>query len=328
MMKKNKFTREIEKLIKPIDVGTLHFIQNINGALPIRVQKKLINNTAKLTPYMGFVVEPYSSFLFYEIKDVEYASSVLPDGFVLEKTAIIDDDVKKFYGVFGVFNAHTSGFWGTRVEYYVIAKDLSTGLLSWVIVDYDTNTISYDPKNGLRKPNADGSIFTVDFDGLIQGEFFNHENGRELDFNIDYKSGHTTGLDNRLWIEGNLSVGYSKILSDEAEVFSLKFDPHEFDSAIEVPLDHVDVIKNSWFEGMFEETPEKVLVFPYAQHYISDSPGAHSKVHDEDELVSEISKIDFEQVNSFTAKPIVRMLFIGAIVSFIINMILLYFALN
>jgi hypothetical protein len=145
-MNKKDFIKGVEKLVDPIDVGTLHFMQSINNFIPKKIQKRMVASSGKITPYMGFVVEPYSHFLFYELKDLEKAKDLLPEGFNLRKTRIFDDDTLKYYGILGCFKAHTSGFWGMRVEFYIIAEDESTGLLSWIIVDYDTNTITYDPK--------------------------------------------------------------------------------------------------------------------------------------------------------------------------------------
>ena len=35
-------------------------------------------------------------------------------------------------------------FWGCRVELYLVAENTRTGMLTWVICDYESNTINYD----------------------------------------------------------------------------------------------------------------------------------------------------------------------------------------
>ena len=152
-MKKENFAKSVERLVDPITVGSLHLLQSFNQLLPKSAQKQIVRASSKKTPYMGFVVEPYSSFLFYEIADHDKAKALLPEGFELVKTKVFSDDEPKFYCIIGCFRAHTSAFWGIRTEFYIIAEDKSTGMLSWIIVDYDTNTISYDNKNGLTSPN-------------------------------------------------------------------------------------------------------------------------------------------------------------------------------
>lgn len=323
-MKKNEFTVGVEKLVKPVDVGTLHFIQNLTGKLPKSIQKKMVNSSAKTTPYMGFVVEPYSYFLSYEIKDLEWAQRLLPDGFKMAKTSVFDGDAPKYYGIFGIFNAHTTGFWGLRVEFYMIAEDTRTGLLSWVIIEYDTNTISYDPKRGLSSPNSEGGIFTIDYDGIIHVDVKREDKSHNLIFQSDIKNGVMKKLDNRLWIEGNLSIGYGQELAENnSSVFSLKFDPKEFEQALEIDKNDLHIEVNSWFPGLFEETPSVVLCFPYAQHFLSDSPGAYSQLKNEDELIEEISNVNFSKVNIFSTKNFTKFALIGSLASIVANIALL-----
>jgi hypothetical protein len=321
---KNDFIVGVEKLVNPIDVGTLHFIQNITGALPKSIQRKMVNSSAKTTPYMGFVVEPYSYFLSYEIKDLKWAQELLPDGFKMAKTSVFEGDTPKYYGIFGIFNAHTTGFWGLRVEFYMIAEDTRTGLLSWVIIDYDTNTISYDPKKGLSKPNAEGGIFTIDYDGIIHVDVKRNSGQHKLIFQSNIKNGLLKPLDKRLWIEGNLSIGYGRSLSiNDSSVFSLKFDPKEFEQAIEIEDKDVNIEVNTWFPGLFEEQPSVVLCFPYAQHFLSDSPGAYSQLQNEDELLEEVNGIDFSKINIFSTKKFSKLAIMGSAASALVNLVLL-----
>lgn len=317
------FIKGVEKLVNPIDVGTLHFIQSFNNFLPKSIQRKMVDSSSKVTPYMGFVVEPYSYFLCYEIKDLERAKSYLPDGFELIKTKIFDNDEPKYYAIFGCINAHTSGFWGLRVEFYLIAEDTSTGLMSWIIVDYDTNTITYDPKNALSNPNAPGSIITLDYNGILYADIEN-EKGRKLKFTSDVKKGVMQGLDQRLWVEGNLSIAYGKYkIEKNPGTFSLIFDVKEFDQALSIPKNSLSIETNTWFEGLTEEYPSQIVCFPYAQHFLSDSPGHSSLLQSENELKAIVNDIDFAKINVFSTKAFKKSFLIGGVISAMINTILL-----
>ena len=321
-MKVNHFTKGVEKLVNPIDVGTLHFIQSFNNFIPKGIQKKMVDASGDKTPYMGFVVEPYSFFLFYELKDLKMAEGFLPEGFGLVKTKIFDQDEAKYYGVFGCFNAHTSGFWGLRVEFYIIAENLSTGLLSWIIVDYDTNTITYDPKTGLSNPNAQGSIITIDYNGDLYADVVNSD-GRKLIFRSDIKAGVMQPLDKRLWIEGNLSIAYGRNRSeDDPGLFSLTFEPGEFEKALRIPKESLELEQNNWFPGLFGEEPEEVVCFPYAQHFLSDSPGHSSRLSDEEELNQIVNRVDFSKINVFSTASFKTSFLVGGALSFMINMML------
>ena len=328
-MKENIFTKKVERLVNPIDVGTLHFIENFTGALPLKVQKKMVDSSAKKTPYMGFVVEPYSYFLAYKLKDLEWAERILPDGFSLIKTRVFEDDEPNYYAIFGVFNAHTSGFWGLRVEFYIIAKNNLTGMLSWIIVDYDTNTISYDQKSGFSQPNSEGSLFTVDYDGIAHVDVKQTDSDRSLEFISDIKNGVMTPLDKRLWIEGNLSIGYGKVKLDcnpgicTSGIFSLIFDPKEFEKALRIPKEKLQIKINNWYPGLFEDEPSEAVCFPYAQHFLSESPGNYSSIKDEDELVDKVKNIDFSKIEIFSTKSIKKLLFLMVGISFLVNVLLL-----
>lgn len=321
-MENNYFAKGVEKLVNPINVGTLHFMQAFNNYVPKAIQKHMVASSGAVTPYMGFVVEPYSYFLCYEIEDIHEAQSYLPEGFRLCKTKIFEDDEAKYYGIFGCFNAHTSGFWGLRVEFYLIAEDISTGLLSWIIVDYDTNTITYDPKNALSDPNAVGSLMTTDYNGVITLDVVNNR-GRKLAFTSDIKEGKMKALDNKLWVEGNLSVAYGKKKADpDSGVFSLIFNPGEFDQALKIPQSALELELNNWFPGLLKNTPSELVCFPYAQHFLSDSPGHSSKIEDEEMLNSVRNNIDFTKINVFSTDSFRKNMLIISGISAVINMLL------
>lgn len=327
-MDKYNFVKGVERLINPIDVGTIHFIQYFNKFVPKNIQKKMANSSGKKTPYMGFVVEPYSIFLCYEIKNIELAKTLLPEGFKMIKTKIFEDDEPKYYSIFGCINAHTSGFWGSRIEFYIIAEDINTGLLSWVIVDYDTNTITYDPKNGFSDPSVKNSVITIDYSGELYVDLVN-EKGRKLIFNSDIKQGKMKSLDQRLWVEGNLSISYGKNRSEgKAKTFSLTFDPKEFRTGLKIPIDSVKIYDNDWFEGLFDEKPSQVVCFPYAQHFLSDSPGHFSNLKSKDDLSNAVEKMNFDDIKTFSTKPFKTLFLVGGLVSVVLNIILIILYIN
>lgn len=323
-MDKSSFIKNIEKLINPIDVGGLHFIQSFNKYLPRAIQDKLVQSSAKQIPYMGFVVEPYAIFLCYEIKDVELAQSLLPNGFELTKTRIFTDDEPKYYCIFGCFTAHTSAFWGSRIEFYIIAEDSKTKLLSWIIIDYDSNTISYDKKDGLRSPNSTKGVITTSHEGIVYVDFPKDDGSRSLVFDGNIEEGKLKDIDERLWLEGNLSIGYGKSFgTDDASIFSLKFELGEVNDGLEIPLKSTNIQVNTWYPGLFESQPSKVVCFPYAQHFLSDSPGASSRLMSKEDLVDSIKNVDFTNIKTFSTKAFKTMFLISGLVSFLITLTLL-----
>ena len=328
-MNPKEFAKGVERLVNPIEVGNIHTVQQLNGLLPKSVQNSIMSSSGKKFPQMGFVVEPYSFFLFYEIKDMDRVKSMLPDGFKLIKTKVFDKDEPKYYVLFGCFRSHTSAFWGSRVEFYAIAENEKTGLLSWIILDYDTNTIGYDKKNGLRSPNCKDAVVTINHRGKVFVDFKRDDGSRELIFDGDVESGSQRCLDQRLWLEGNLSVGYGKELDgNQEDIFSLRFEPCEVEKALDIPLDAVNVEVNSWFPGLFEEKPSAALCFPYEQHFISDSPGYSSQIMNREELAGEVKKIDFKSIKVFNTDAMKKMFIVGVVLNSLVILVLLILLLS
>lgn len=322
---KKTFAEKTEKIIDPVSVGTIHFLQQINGFLPKFIQQKMMNATAKKAPLMGFVVEPYSSFLCYEITDIQAAQHLLPEHFKLIKTSIFANDTAKYYAILGSFRAHTSAFWGARTEFYIIAEDKRTGLLSWVIIDYDTNTISHDQKHGLTAPNS-VSIMTVNHRGQLYVDVRNKTMNRNLNYSFSVENQLMKKLDQRLWLEGNLSVGYGKQLSNDGAVFALRFEPNEVERALFIKPNEVSNLTCNWYSSILAKRPSVVACFPYAQHFISDTPGAQTVIRNKKELVSSIEYLDFSSIKPLSVKSLKIMFIVGPLISttIIIGLLLLY----
>lgn len=321
------FTSGVEKLVDPISVGTLHFMQSFSGMLPISQQNKIVEKSSANNPLMGFVVEPYCYFMFYEISDEEYFEKHLPENFELERVKIFKNDKQaKKYLIIGSFNARTSGFMGCRSEAYVSAKNKKTGLTSWVIIDYLTNTISYDTKNGLTAPGNSQSFVTTNFAGEIIANLKSNE--KELNFIADLKNYEVLELDEKLWIEGNLSVAYGKNLSTTGDLFSLRFDPEEMTKAWQMPLESIKISKNNWFNQYVETKPSKLVCFPYAQHFISDAPGFKSAITNEEELVDSIEKIEFAKIAVYSSEGFKKAIIFVPTILLLITIILVILLIN
>ncbi len=323
-MDTKKFTLGVERLINPINVGSLHFMQAFNNYLPKSLQKKLIKASAQKIPFMGFVVEPYAQFLCYEIVDFEQAKALLQEDFELVKVKIFDKDEPKYYCIFGCFTAHTSAFWGSRVEFYIIAKDNRTNLVSWIIVDYDSNTISYDDKNGLKSPNSKDAVVASNYNGTVYVNIPRDDGSRTIEFQTNVKNGVWTPLDQPLWLDGNLSIGYGQVLSDgNNAVFSLKFDPNEVLEGLRIEQKDFLLTQNTWYPGLFAERPSEVLTFPFAQHFVSDSPGHSSNIVNKEQLIQQVESTDFTKTQVISSQQFKNMFLIGMAASAVISVGLL-----
>lgn len=320
-MKNQEFITAVEKLVNPIEGGAMHVIQQYNQMLPVSIQHKLIKSSSNKNPYMGFIVDPYCLFTCFKITDLGYFQNLIDSNFKLIKTSVFDNDQPEYYVIISSFNVRTSAFFGNRIEAYVICEDVRTGLLTWVIIDVMSNTISYEQHFGLVGANAD-SIVTTSFDGSVLVS--SHRD--DIKYNaVTNRLGDVDLLDKRLWIEGNLSVGYGKLLSDNSDVFSLLFDVGEVESAVVV--DEIDVECN-WFGDAMEAVPNISLVFPYAQHFISSSPGAESVVHNQAEMEAVRDSIDFDNLVVYSSSGMFKLqqrITLGLIVIIIVLVMIILF---
>ena len=280
-----RYVKRTEMLVSPRTVGGLYQRAEMLGRLPVRVQKWVARRAGKGEQNIGFVVEPYSFFLAYEITDVAAASRQLPPGYELLPTAMFEGSEPRPSGIVAAFNVHTSVFWGSRFEFYLIAENKATGLLSWVICDYESNTISYDPGQGFSGSSTSHSVFTTAHTGELVIDVKSARGGDDLAATADLKAGSMRPLEQRLWLEGNLSVDYGgRLLDPDSVPFGLIFDPGEVAQAWHVPLDAVEVERNTFGSGFVASEPFEACCFPYAQHFQTTSFPATSPIRDREGL--------------------------------------------
>jgi hypothetical protein len=283
-----------------------------------------MENSSKDNPYLGFVVEPYSTFLFYELIDLDWARRLIPDGFELEKTKVFSDGQPKYYIAFASFNVKTSAFAGTRLEVNIIARSKKTGLITWIIVDYDTNTLSHDALKGVIDSTTKHAVFTTDFSGNIIVDIVNPERSRALIFDLDSNGAEYKAVERDFWLEGNLSVGYGREISKNSPAaFAMKFDPREVENACRVDVNKINSIKNTWYPGLFKDQVDEVLYFPFAQHYLSDSPGNYSEHDNVDEMIAEYRNLDLDSIPPYSAEALRKMVKFGLISNSVFITILL-----
>ncbi|MDC7240810.1 MAG: hypothetical protein PQJ50_10660 [Spirochaetales bacterium] len=305
----DRFISQVEHLIDPAEVCDLYFFQRFKNFLPRRVFKGMLIKTSALTPYMGFVIEPYCLFLFFKLKDIERARSMLPERYELVKSSIIADEEPDYYHGMGIFNTRASTFWGTRQESYLIARDKETGLISWVFIDIISNTLIALPKPGVADRNSSRCVYTTSSKGNIYLDIEEEDTGRHLKLNGNITRGVRRGLDQPLWIDGNTSVAHSRDLSDgHDDPFAVIFDPAEVESALDIPLADIDLELNNLFPGLAEPELSRVLCFPYAQHYIADSPGCRTYIRNKEDMIENYNEIAKRtDLKTFSTKSIKRM---------------------
>ena len=315
-----KFIKGIESLINPMEVSNFIFFQKFKGLLPSPIMKRLLYRASKNTPLMGFAIDPYSLFLFFKLKNFEEAKSMLPERYELAKTKLFADEEPGYYMGIGNLNTRASTFWGTRQESYLIAIDKITGLLSFIFIDILSNTLISEPRKGIADPNCKKAIFTTSPKGEVFLDIQEEKTNRKLRFNCSIKRGKIRKLDQKLWLMGNTSIAHCKDLAaGDDNPFAVIFDPAEVEEALDVPIADISIAENTLFPGLAEAEPTRVICFPFAQHYIADSPGCQTSVKDRDDMISKYNKLgDPGKIKTFSAKTIIKQLSVGIAVTILI----------
>jgi hypothetical protein len=287
-----RYIKTTEKLVVPADVATTTQGSAFLRKLPLRVQRYIVNRASRTNPYMSFVVEPYGVFLAFEIVDTEAAERLLPPHYSLLPSAMFGDTEPRPCAIVSAFNVHTSVFWGSRVEFYLIAQNCKTGLLSWIIDEYESNTHSYDPSQGFIGPSTSRSVVTTSYAGEVIVDVVSAKSSNSLALVADLKRGVITGLDQRLWVEGNLSVDYGGELQQCTKPFSLVFDPGEMASALKLPLDDISLCTNTFGQGMLDPMPFEAACFPYAQHFVTTSVPTATTMRTAEDLEHAVTELN------------------------------------
>ena len=292
-----RYIKITESMVVPAKVASTTQGSALLRKLPLRLQRYIVNKGARTNPYMSFVVEPYSVFLAFEITNTMKAEKMLPSNYSLHPSAMFNGTPKRPCAIISAFNVHTSVFWGSRIEYYMIAENCKTGLLSWIIIEYESNTHSYDPSQGFIGPSTSHSVVTTSYLGEIIVDVASAQSDNSLTLVADMKNGLLTELDQRLWVEGNLSVDYGGELQQCTKPFSLVFDPKEMKQALKLPLDDILLCTNTFGTDVLDPAPFEIACFPYAQHFVTTSVPTATTMRTTEDLERAVIKIN-EELNA------------------------------
>jgi hypothetical protein len=312
-----KFIRRVESLIETGEVCDLYFIQRFKKLMPQALFKRLLFKACKKFPRIGFVIEPYSLFLFFKIKDLDRARALIPPRYELIKSRIVEGDEPDYYHGMGILYTRGSTFWGTRLESYLIARDRETGLVSWIFIDIVSDAIIAIPKTGVADPNCRRAVFTTNSKGDFFVDIAEDKTGRRLKLRGNMGRGERKVPDQPLWIGGNTSIAYTQKLSGgEQEPFAVIFDPAEVAWTQEIPVGDVKLEENGISPDFAEAELRKVICFPFAQHYIADSPGCRTFVRDEADMVEKYNEIaGRKEMKTFSTGPIKKLFVAGFVLS-------------
>jgi hypothetical protein len=175
---------------------------------------------------------------------------------------------------------------------------------------------------GIADPNCKRAIFTTNSKGEVFLDIEESKTGRKLSLTGSLKRGKIRKLDRDLWVMGNTSIGHcSKYIHGIEDIpFAVIFDPAEVLEALDIPKEDIRIEENTLFPGLAQPELSKAICFPFAQHYIADSPGIFTKVKDIDDLVGKYNEFaKYESFKTFSARTIVYQILFGVAVTALIT---------
>lgn len=283
----HRFVVHADSLVTPKMAASLYARAENLARLPLATQRWIVAR-ARGAGYMGFVVDPYALFLAYEITDEAVASALLPRGYRLLPSAMFAGDRPRLTAILGAFRVRASAFWGGRVELYLIAEQVATGKLAWIICDYESDTINYDPGQGFSPATTSRSVITTTHRGEVLVDVRSKVRPHVLEATASTQFATTRALDRRLWVDGNLTIDYGgRLRHTGSEPFGLIFDPAEMRRALEIPPYGTTVRQNT-FAPFCASEPHDVACFPFAQHFLTTSYPRSTAIDSEDALVAAV----------------------------------------
>ena len=268
----------------PKGVASLYGRAEMLARMPMSVQRWIVAHAGG-EEYMGFVVEPYAFFLSYEVTDVDAAARLLPPDYRFVPTAMFAGERPRCCAILGAFTVHASVFWGSRVELYLIAENTRTGMLTWVICDYESNTINYDPGEGFSAATTSRAVVTTAHTGDVLVDVRSKERPNHLEVTASVPIGTFTGSTSDCGSRAICpSTTAGRLMHAGSEPFGLIFDPGEMAQALRIPLDAVEVQQNTFGAHFRAAEPFEAACLSYAQHFLTTSYPESRPIHDEEAL--------------------------------------------
>jgi hypothetical protein len=106
------------------------------------------------------------------------------------------------------------------------------------------------------------------------------------------KNSVLSSLDQRLWVEGNLSVDYGGKLQQCTKPFSPVFDPNEMTQALKIPLNDISLCTNTFGDDTLHPVPFEVACFPYAQHFVTTTVHTATSMRTAEDLEKTVNEIN------------------------------------
>ena len=106
---------------------------------------------------MKLSVKPYSTWLAYNINDKAEIKNMIPEGTKISPIRIFKNDKPTCKIMFNIYDTESSFFKGKRLEVVTIVRKITYPYsYHFVVLDCFSDTLHWDPENGIQYPNGRG----------------------------------------------------------------------------------------------------------------------------------------------------------------------------
>ena len=212
---------------------------------------------------MRMRVGAWSLWLAYTLKSPNAIRKLLPADLELAPMRLLEDETSRFPSYKLLFNAYeVDSPWmhGRRVETVVQTVHRKTKETRLVVLDCMSDTLRWNPIDGVRWPNA----YTRAFGPKGDDEFSVDVRNRYERFMVNGRIGRTRPIDWRFAVEGNRECYFQRY----NEAFRLSF--NETQIALTVCQIDAPCITNTLWLNVRTKTPSHALVHPHPMYFDVD----------------------------------------------------------
>lgn len=200
-------------------------------------------------------IKPFSLWLSYNMLNENVIQDMLPPGMKVAKINILEDDIEpKSRLLFNCYNIDSFWMRGSRLEIMTIAKCEDN--FHFVILDCITNTLQWDPINGIRGPNGN---FKFNF---LQDKL-NYNVVSKLKERLDF-SGKSLNLIN-MTKDFAVKSNYNCYYKNSVIPINLKFNEEEIMTPVR-KLKHVKINNDLW-SSFRDEYPTHAFMHEHTMNF-------------------------------------------------------------
>lgn len=210
---------------------------------------------------MRMTIRPGSLWLAYTVTSRPAIQTLLPPSLDLASCSLLRDDASSFPTPKLLFNVYTVDagltMQGVRADVLTLARHKRDQTMHLVILDCLTNTLRWDPVDGVGKPNA----FCKHTWAKEENASWMVRTSKDL-MMVDAAPGRQRDIDWTFAVEANLACYFQNV----DHPYTMSFDEDEIMRPVRMLLPSHDIINTFWHEHR-SKRPSHVFCHEHPMHF-------------------------------------------------------------